>query len=72
LRSGARSQCGRSPGGGLWDGPHSARPGVFNQHVPLAKTVPGLRGYEVSRGDVDLANFASAGVDVMMSETTLI
>lgn len=81
----------------------------FNKHVPLAKTVPGLRGYEVSRGDVmgmagkhgaylvailefdsmaailaalaspqghavaaDLANFAGAGVDVMMSETRLI
>ena len=72
----------------------------FTKHVPLAKTVPGLRGYEVSRGDVmgmagkhgaylvailaalaspqrhavaaDLANFAGAGVDVMMSETRLI
>lgn len=81
----------------------------FTKHVPLAKTVPGLRGYEVSRGDVmgmagkhgayliailefdsmaailaalaspqghavaaDLANFASAGVDVMMSETKVI
>lgn len=78
----------------------------FDKHVPLAKTVPGLRSYEVTRGDVmgmagkhgvylvavltfdsmesiasamaspqgqataaDLANFASAGVDVMMAET---
>ena len=81
----------------------------FNTHVPLAKTIPGLRSYEVTRGDVmgmggkhkvylvatlefdsmesiasamaspqgqataaDLANFASAGVDVMMSETAKI
>lgn len=78
----------------------------FNTHVPLAKTVPGLRSYEVTQGDVmgvagkhsaylvatlkfdsmaaigaalaspegqataaDLANFASAGVDLMMSDT---
>jgi uncharacterized protein (TIGR02118 family) len=78
----------------------------FDKHVPLAKTLPGLLGYEVTRGDVmgmagkhgvylvavlefesmasigaamastegqataaDLANFASAGVDVMMGET---
>ncbi len=78
----------------------------FKTHVPLAKTIPGLLGYEVTRGDVmgmggkhgvylvatlefasmqaiavamasaqgqataaDLANFASAGVDVMMAET---
>ena len=78
----------------------------FNTHMPLAKTVPGLRSYEVTRGDVmgmggqhgvylvavlefdsmaaiaagmgspqgqataaDLANFASAGVDIMMAET---
>jgi uncharacterized protein (TIGR02118 family) len=81
----------------------------FNKHVPLAKTIPGLRSYEVTRGDVmgmtgkhgvylvailefdsmeaigsamsspqgqataaDLANFASAGVDVMMGETKLV
>ena len=81
----------------------------FNTHVPLAKTIPGLRSYEVTRGDVmgmggkhgaylvallefdslaaigagmaspqghataaDLANFASAGVDVMMAETAKI
>ncbi|HTD03519.1 EthD family reductase, partial [Undibacterium sp.] len=24
----------------------------FNKHVPLAKTIPGLRSYEVSSGDV--------------------
>ncbi len=24
----------------------------FSKHVPLAKTIPGLRGYEVTRGDV--------------------
>lgn len=24
----------------------------FEKHVPLAKTIPGLRGYEVTRGDV--------------------
>ena len=78
----------------------------FKTHAPLAKTLPGLRSYEVTRGDVmgmagkhgtylvailefdsmaaiaaamsspqgqataaDLANFASAGVDVMMGET---
>ena len=78
----------------------------FNTHVPLAKKIPGLLGYEVTRGDVmgmggkhgvylvatlefasmqaiaaamaspegqataaDLANFAAAGVDVMMAET---
>ena len=81
----------------------------FDKHVPLAKTIPGLRSYEVTRGDVmgmggkhgvylvavlefdsmesiaaamaspqgqataaDLANFAFAGVDVMMGETALI
>ncbi|MCP5280946.1 MAG: EthD family reductase [Rhodoferax sp.] len=81
----------------------------YNTHVPLAKKIPGLRSYEVTRGDVmgmagkhgvylvatlgfdsmaaigaamaspegqataaDLANFASAGVDVMMGETALI
>ncbi|MEO8122159.1 MAG: EthD family reductase [Rhodoferax sp.] len=81
----------------------------FNKHVPLAKTVPGLLSYEVTRGDVmgmagkhgaylvailefesmsaiqaaltspqgqavaaDLANFAGAGVDLMMSETRLV
>jgi uncharacterized protein (TIGR02118 family) len=81
----------------------------FGTHVPLAKTIPGLKSYEVTRGDVmgmggkhgvylvallefdsmqaigealaspqgqataaDLANFASAGVDVMMSETRMI
>ena len=81
----------------------------FNKHVPLAKTIPGLRAYEVTRGDVmgmagkhavylvamlefdsmaaigaamaspqgqataaDLANFATAGVDVMMGETRLV
>lgn len=81
----------------------------FDKHVPLAKTIPGLRSYEVTRGDVmgmsgkhgvyliavlhfdsmaaiaaamaspqgqatagDLANFASAGVDVMMGETAMI
>jgi uncharacterized protein (TIGR02118 family) len=81
----------------------------FNKHLPLAKTIPGLKSYEVTRGDVmgmtgkhgvylvailefasmeavgaamaspqgqataaDLANFASAGVDVMMGETKLV
>ena len=78
----------------------------FESHVPLAKTIPGLRSYEVTRGDVmgmagkhavylvatlefdsmaaigaamasaqgqataaDLANFASAGVDVLMADS---
>ncbi len=78
----------------------------FSKHVPLAKTLPGLRGYEVTSGDVmgmagkhgaylvavlefdsmpaiqaamasaqgqataaDLANFAGAGVDIMVGET---
>ena len=81
----------------------------FSKHVPLAKTIPGLQSYEVTRGDVmgmagkhgvylvailefasmeaigaamsspqgqataaDLANFATAGVDVMMGETKLV
>jgi uncharacterized protein (TIGR02118 family) len=81
----------------------------FQTHVPLAKTLPGLRSYEISRGDVlggggkhdafmvallgfdsldaiqnalgspqgqataaDLANFAMAGVDLMMVETEMI
>ena len=81
----------------------------FSKHVPLAKSIPGLKSYEVTRGDVmgmagkhgvylvavlefesmaaigaamsspqgqataaDLANFATAGVDVMMGETRLI
>ena len=75
-------------------------------HVPLAKTVPGLRGYQVSRGPIgtpageaplhlvailefdsmaavqaaltspegvatagDLANFAQAGVELLMFDT---
>ena len=78
----------------------------FDKHVPLAKTIPGLRSYEVSKDNVmgmggkhdaylvallefdslaaigeamaspqgqataaDLANFAEAGFDVMMSDT---
>ena len=78
----------------------------FDKHAPLAKTIPGLRSYEVSQGDVmgmggkhdaylvallefdslaaiaeamaspqgqataaDLANFAAAGVDLLMSDT---
>lgn len=81
----------------------------FTKHVPLAKTIPGLKSYEVTRGDVmgmagkhgvylvailefdsmesiaaamsspegrataaDLANFAAAGVDVMMGETRMV
>ncbi|MBL8384573.1 MAG: EthD family reductase [Burkholderiales bacterium] len=78
----------------------------FNRHVPLAKTIPGLRAYEVNAGPVatpagpapyhliatltfddmaaigaafasaegqataaDLANFAQAGVQMVMFET---
>jgi uncharacterized protein (TIGR02118 family) len=81
----------------------------YGKHVPLAKTIPGLRSYEVTRGDVmgmagkhsvylvavlefdsmaaigaamaspqgqataaDLANFAAAGVDVLMGETKMV
>ena len=81
----------------------------YGKHVPLAKTIPGLKSYEVTTGDVmgmagkhgvylvailefesmeaigaamgspqgqataaDLANFASAGVDVMMGATKLV
>jgi uncharacterized protein (TIGR02118 family) len=81
----------------------------FDKHLPLAKTIPGLKSYEVTRGDVmgmegkhgvylvailefesmeaigaamaspqgqataaDLANFAQAGVDVMMGETKMV
>ena len=81
----------------------------FNKHVPLAKQIPGLLGYEVTQGDVmgmagthavylvatlefesmaaigaamaspqgqataaDLANFAAAGVEIMMGETRMV
>ena len=81
----------------------------FKKHIPLAKTIPGLRSYEVSRGDVmgvtgkhraylvailefdsvaaisagmssaqgqaasaDMANFESAGVDVMIGDTDVV
>lgn len=81
----------------------------FNLHVPLAKTIPGLLGYAVSKGDVmgmagrhgtylyailefalmvaiqaalaspkgqatagDLANFASAGVDLAMFDSKMV
>lgn len=81
----------------------------FSKHVPLAKTLPGLKSDEVTRGDVmgmgakhgvylvatlefesmqaigaamassqgqataaDLAEFASAGVDVMIAESEMI
>ncbi|MEO7339175.1 MAG: EthD family reductase [Caldimonas sp.] len=81
----------------------------YSKHVPLAKKIPGLKSYEVTRGDVmgpegkhgvylvailefasmeaigaamaspegqataaDLANFAEAGVDLMMGETKLV
>lgn len=81
----------------------------FNHHVPMAKSLPGLLSYEVSKGDVmgisgkhaaylvavlefesmasiaaaiaspqgqataaDLGNFASAGVDLLMAETTTV
>ena len=81
----------------------------FGTHVPLAKTIPGLRSYEVTKGDVmgmagkhavylvailefesmaaigvamasaqgqaaaaDLANFATAGVEIMMGETKMV
>lgn len=42
-------------------------------HVPIAKTLPGLRSYEISSGPIatagDLANFAQAGVDLLMFDT---
>lgn len=78
----------------------------FSKHVPLAKTIPGLRSYEVNKGAIgtpqgpspvhlvailsfdsmeaigaafgskegqataaDLANFAQAGVQMMMFDT---
>ncbi|MBY0411515.1 MAG: EthD family reductase [Burkholderiaceae bacterium] len=81
----------------------------FNKHVPLAKTIPGLKSYEVTTGDVmgmagkhgvylvailefesmqaiaagmassegqataaDLANFGTAGVEIMMGETRMV
>lgn len=81
----------------------------FDTHVPLAKSIPGLRSYEVTRGNVmgmagkhdvylvailtfdsmeaialamaspegqataaDLVHFASAGVDILMSDTKTI
>jgi len=88
-----------------------ADPAVFDayyhdKHVPLAKTLPGLRGYEISHGPIatpageaplhlvailhfdsmaaiqaaltspegqatagDLANFAQAGVDLLMFDS---
>jgi uncharacterized protein (TIGR02118 family) len=91
-----------------------ADPAAFDRHyldthVPLVKKIPGLRSYEVTRGDVmgmggkhavylvaargfdsmaavaagmgsaegqataaDLANFAQAGVDVMMADSEMI
>jgi len=81
----------------------------FERHVPLAKTIPGLRSYEVTRGPIaamggpapyhliatltfdsraavdaalvspqgqavaaDLGNFATGGVDVLISETGMV
>ena len=81
----------------------------FDRHVPLAKTIPGLRSYEVTRGPIaamggpapyhliatlsfdsraaidaalaspqgqatarDLGNFATGGVDVLITETGMI
>jgi len=81
----------------------------FDRHVPLAKTIPGLRSYEVTRGTIaamggpapyhliatlsfdsraaidaalaspqgqatarDLGNFATGGVDVLITETGMI
>ena len=81
----------------------------YGKHVPLAKTIPGLKSYEVTRGDVmgmagkhgvylvailefasmdaigaamaspqgqatagDLANFAQAGVELLMFDTKMI
>lgn len=90
---------------------HPADPAAFDRyyhdtHVPIAKRVPGLRGYEVTRGAIgtlgepspyhliatlsfdsraaidaalqspegqataaDLANFATAGVDLFIADT---
>ena len=81
----------------------------FDQHVPLAKTIPGLQAYEVTRGTiatlsgpspyyliatltfaslaaiqtaltspegqataVDLANFATGGVELFIAETAMV
>jgi uncharacterized protein (TIGR02118 family) len=81
----------------------------FDRHVPLAKTLPGLRSYEVTRGPItamggpapyhliaalsfdsraaidaalaspqgqatagDLSNFATGGVDVLITDTEMI
>jgi len=81
----------------------------FGKHVPLAKTIPGLKAYEVNAGPVgtpqgpsgihlvatlsfdsmaaiqqafastegqataaDLANFAQAGVDMLMFDTRMV
>ena len=81
----------------------------FDRHVPLAKTIPGLRSYEVTRGTIaamggpapyhliatlsfdsraaidaalastqgratagDLGNFATGGVDVLITETGMV
>ena len=80
----------------------------FDKHVPLAKTLPGLRSYEVTRGPIaamggpapyhlvatlsfdsraavdaalasqgqatagDLGNFATGGVEVLITETEFV
>ena len=81
----------------------------FDRHVPLAKTIPGLLSYEVTRGPIaamggpapyhliatltfdsraaidaalaspqgkatagDLGNFATGGVDVLITETGMV
>jgi uncharacterized protein (TIGR02118 family) len=36
-------------------------------HVPIAKRIPGLRAYEVTRGDI--GNFATGGVEIMFAES---
>jgi uncharacterized protein (TIGR02118 family) len=36
----------------LWPPGQERRTGYFSKHVPLAKTIPGLRSYEVSASPV--------------------
>ena len=41
----------------------------FATHVPIAKKIAGLRRYEVSETAADLANFAQAGVALLIFDS---
>lgn len=59
----------------------------YGVHVPLAKKIPGLEAYQVTRGTIasvgggsspyhliaaDLGNFATGGVDLYIAETDML